>query len=136
MGGPGTSRERPGLWGAIKEASGRLRREPRIDTLRDLVLQAEDRVYDRKHGIDTGGIGEPTQTEVLGDPAEGFQYAATSVRSTKWWLRALPGRPSDCTLIDMGSGKGRVLLLGAAWGFAAVIGVEFAPELHQAALGN
>jgi SAM-dependent methyltransferase len=40
------------------------------------------------------------------------------------------------TFIDLGSGKGRVLLLAAAYPFRRIIGVEFQPELHAIAEEN
>ncbi|HJT71731.1 MAG TPA: methyltransferase domain-containing protein [Terriglobales bacterium] len=40
------------------------------------------------------------------------------------------------TFIDIGSGKGRALLLAAEYGFRRIIGVELLPELHQAAEEN
>lgn len=40
------------------------------------------------------------------------------------------------TFLDLGSGKGRILCLAARYPFRAVIGVEFAPRLHAAALEN
>jgi SAM-dependent methyltransferase len=38
--------------------------------------------------------------------------------------------------IDFGSGQGRALMLAAAYPFARVIGIEYARELHESALGN
>jgi hypothetical protein len=43
---------------------------------------------------------------------------------------------SEYTFVDLGSGKGRVLLLAASQPFRRVIGVEFAEELHAIALRN
>jgi len=40
------------------------------------------------------------------------------------------------TFIDLGSGKGRALLLAAEYPFAAVAGVEVQPELHAIAMEN
>jgi SAM-dependent methyltransferase len=40
------------------------------------------------------------------------------------------------TFIDLGSGKGRVLLLAALYPFASVVGVEVQPELHAIACSN
>jgi SAM-dependent methyltransferase len=45
-------------------------------------------------------------------------------------------RFQEFTFIDLGSGKGRVLLMAAAYGFKRIIGVEFMPEWHQAAEEN
>ncbi len=42
----------------------------------------------------------------------------------------------DFTFIDLGSGKGRVLLMASEYPFQKIIGVEFMPELHRAAQKN
>jgi hypothetical protein len=42
----------------------------------------------------------------------------------------------DFTFIDLGSGKGRVLLMASNYSFKKIIGVEFMPELHRAAQEN
>jgi SAM-dependent methyltransferase len=43
---------------------------------------------------------------------------------------------ADYTFVDMGSGKGRALLVAAEFPFREVIGVEFAELAHQQALEN
>jgi SAM-dependent methyltransferase len=40
------------------------------------------------------------------------------------------------TFIDLGSGKGRVLLMASDYPFKRIIGVEFMPALHRAAQKN
>ncbi len=42
----------------------------------------------------------------------------------------------DFVFIDLGSGKGRVLLIASDYPFRRVIGVELLPELHRIALEN
>jgi SAM-dependent methyltransferase len=42
----------------------------------------------------------------------------------------------EFTFIDLGSGKGRVLLMAAAYPFRRVVGVELLPELHRVAEEN
>ena len=42
----------------------------------------------------------------------------------------------DFTFIDLGSGKGRALLMAARHGFKRIIGVEFMPAWHKAAKEN
>ena len=42
----------------------------------------------------------------------------------------------DFTFIDLGSGKGRTLLMASDYPFRRVVGVELLPALHQAALEN
>ena len=43
---------------------------------------------------------------------------------------------SDFTFVDIGSGKGRTLLLASDYPFKHIIGVEIIPELHQVAVAN
>ena len=43
---------------------------------------------------------------------------------------------SECTFIDIGSGKGRVLLMAADYPFRRILGVELIPELHRIAKEN
>lgn len=40
------------------------------------------------------------------------------------------------TFLDLGSGKGRALLMAADYPFRRILGVEIVPELHQVALDN
>lgn len=51
-------------------------------------------------------------------------------------VNALPIEPERFTFVDLGSGKGRALLLAVRSGFMRVIGVEFSPELHGVAQRN
>jgi predicted RNA methylase len=44
--------------------------------------------------------------------------------------------PDGYTFVDLGSGKGKVLLLAAALPFRRIIGVEFSPLLHEIAVRN
>jgi tRNA1(Val) A37 N6-methylase TrmN6 len=51
-------------------------------------------------------------------------------------FRMLPINPAEFICVDLGSGKGRVLLLAAEFGFKKVVGVEFSPSLHRIAIAN
>jgi len=51
-------------------------------------------------------------------------------------FRMLPVNPAEFICVDLGSGKGKVLLLAAEFGFKKVIGVEFSPSLHRIAITN
>jgi hypothetical protein len=44
--------------------------------------------------------------------------------------------PRQYTFIDVGSGKGKLLLLGSRLGFPRIVGVEHAPGLHKIAVRN
>jgi SAM-dependent methyltransferase len=51
-------------------------------------------------------------------------------------LARLPVRFEDFTLLDLGSGKGKLLLLAAGYPFACIVGVEYSPGLHTVAEAN
>src|SRR5688572_12944191 len=40
------------------------------------------------------------------------------------------------TFVDLGSGKGRVVLMASEWPFHSIVGVELCPSLHRAAERN
>jgi SAM-dependent methyltransferase len=104
-----------------------------------LVLRLErraDREWDREHGIDTCGVTHLGHLEVEGENlAQGVEYDPTPVRLLAETLRRLPGA-EGFTFVDYGSGKGRVLFVAAEFPFRRLIGVEFARELHDAAVRN
>ena len=42
----------------------------------------------------------------------------------------------EFTFIDIGSGKGRVLMMAADYPFRRILGIELLPDLHRAAQEN
>lgn len=44
--------------------------------------------------------------------------------------------PSNFTFIDYGSGKGKALIMASRLPFRKIIGIEFSPVLHEAAVAN
>jgi SAM-dependent methyltransferase len=93
-----------------------------------------DRLFDLLHRVDTTGITRLQALDIAGDNVErGVFYEPTPER---YFSHALAALRLDCTqfrFVDLGSGKGRVLLMAAKWPFAEVIGVEFSHELHEQA---
>jgi hypothetical protein len=51
-------------------------------------------------------------------------------------IRALDADLTDYLFIDIGSGKGKLLLLASHFPFSGIIGVEYAPALHAIAVNN
>lgn len=93
--------------------------------------------FDRRLGVDTGGRLVPTDATVrTGDASLGIIYEGTQPRMARWWLTRLPRNRAEFTFVDMGSGKGRVLLFALEVGFRRAVGVEFAEELHAVAANN
>jgi precorrin-6B methylase 2 len=97
----------------------------------------EDWAFDWRYGVDTGGI-TPLKKLAIDSRhvAHGVHYAPTRVRYFRAVLRTLP-IPQDSVFVDLGAGKGRLLLLAAQSGrFRKVVGVEFSAELCRTAERN
>jgi len=134
------------IWGALPELLPS-RRKARFGDLD----------YDWEHSVDTTrsnvGFGTQFLTGVMARPyfatepwlfqqimdalARGIQQSALSIRLSAGSneTRDRAGL-KDFTLIDLGSGKGRVLLMASDYPFKRIIGVEFMPELHRSAGKN
>ena len=96
-----------------------------------------DRSFDRQWGTDTTGV-IPLRDLSITSPhvVDGAWYEPASGKVIAQIMAYLPVDFRHFTFIDFGSGKGRILLIATAYGFARIIGVEFALELHQIALRN
>lgn len=113
--------------------------------------------YDWEHSVDTtrASVGFGTQffagitarpyfatepwlfEQIMDALARSIQQSAVSVQqsaiSQETFVQA---GLQDFTFIDLGSGKGRVLLMASDYPFKRIVGVEFMPELHRAAQKN
>ena len=98
--------------------------------------QAVDAHFDQANGVDTGGITGLEQLQVAGDLKDGTAHIASDPDEFHRALRALGVDFSLYTFVDLGSGKGRALLLAAGYGFRRLVGVEFARELVDVAKRN
>ena len=100
-------------------------------------LAAIDNRFDSSHDVDTGGFVTLDKVGASeADQKSGTAYAGTPPDEFRRALAAVPVHHPDYTFIDFGSGKGRAVLLAAAYPFKAVVGVEFAPALHAVAERN
>ena len=68
--------------------------------------------------------------------AHAVHYEATSFGKFSRAMEILAPRYEGFTFVDLGSGKGRVLLLAALRPFRRVIGVEISASLHTRAQAN
>jgi hypothetical protein len=94
--------------------------------------------FDLRYRVHTRGRAEPREMAVIGDKgAHATDYWATTARFARHMIRHLPITDvSNYTFIDMGSGKGRMLLVAAEFPFRRIIGVEFAVDLDAIARKN
>jgi SAM-dependent methyltransferase len=100
--------------------------------------------FDLRHGVDTSGLlfcdqlasGHAHDDHInayWGTPPSGFQGILDH------WQQTLAGTPytiEDYTLVDIGCGKGRVVLLASDLPFHRIVGVELNPTLTAIAEAN
>jgi len=117
-------------------------REARKVGLRRFVVEAVHRFsyrvtandFDRANRTDTGGRVPLWR---LGIPYPSARFGASYLSPTEERIKdGLENIPRHATLVDLGSGKGRALIIAARMGFQRVIGVEFAAELADIARRN
>jgi SAM-dependent methyltransferase len=97
----------------------------------------EHKRFDAKYQIDTQQPAPlaSLETSVLG-AGHANRYEGTPVGVIRKLIRRLPIERHRFTFIDLGSGKGRVLLIAGQYPFKSVIGVEFSKTLHDIASSN
>jgi hypothetical protein len=108
-----------------------------------------DMDYDWEHEVDTtrSNVGVRTQflTGLTARPyfasepwlfEQIMEALALSIQQSAISQGLAHGALPDFTFIDLGSGKGRALLMAAKHGFKEIIGVEFMPEWHRIAEQN
>ncbi len=92
---------------------------------------------ERELGIRTFGAHAPDELSIEADSKMGGHlYQPTSSVIFERAMNTLPFNFQDKTFLDIGSGKGRALILAAEAGFKKVIGVEYAHELNDIAYTN
>jgi SAM-dependent methyltransferase len=91
------------------------------------------RLFERALGIDTTGIVELEELNLEDREREG--YEGSGWLDLRRMLRPGEVKPDD-VFLDLGSGKGRVLMLAARYPFARVIGVEVSEQLNEIARRN
>jgi SAM-dependent methyltransferase len=97
---------------------------------------AVDQLFDTQHGVQTGLQGV-FDLKVKGDNRHlAIAHVACDPDEFEVGMAAANIDYSQFTFIDLGSGKGRALMLAARHPFRRIIGVEFAEELHRAAEEN
>jgi len=90
--------------------------------------------YDWDHGVDTTSATVGWRERLLGLFQSPHQPSEPALFHEM--LQALQTDFSGFTFIDLGSGKGRTLLMASDYPFRKIIGVELLPELHRVASEN
>jgi SAM-dependent methyltransferase len=100
-------------------------------------LRQRDDKFDVGRNIDTTREIPLWRLRIHSENAKfGFRYQPSDPAFFLDVLRAVPADFKDLTFIDLGCGKGRVLLMAFQQGFKKVVGVEFSHELVAIAKAN
>ena len=113
-------------------------------TLADIVVQKllyrpdGDHSFDREFGTETSGSKDPSELGIV-DPAlreKAILYLPSPPSVTRWMLRNAGIDHSRFSFVDLGCGKGRVLLVASELPFIRVVGVDISSELCEVARRN
>lgn len=103
----------------------------RHDRVRDV------RAFDAEHGVETTEIVPPSELGITGVSGEhAVEYSPTAVKSFHFMMERIGIDPSDYAFVDIGSGKGLVMLLASDYPFRRIIGVEASAQLCEVARSN
>ena len=91
--------------------------------------------FDSYMGSSTVGVQYTTSSDVLHSGGENWHYHGCAWPSVHFALKALKPNATD-VFVDLGSGKGRALLIAGRLPYGRVVGVDFDAELAQFAQSN
>ncbi len=111
------------LWGFLRDSTPEQRRR-----------RYGDVEYDWDHRVDTTSATVGWRDRLLGVFHSAYQPTEPALFHEM--LDALNITFEDFTFIDIGSGKGRTLLMASNYPFQRIVGIELLPELNRVAQGN
>ena len=90
--------------------------------------------YDWEHRVNTTSGSVAWRERLLG--VFHSPYQPTDATLFQEMMARLPIDFSEFTFVDLGSGKGRTLLMASEYPFRRIVGVEILPDLHWVAVEN
>jgi len=109
--------------------------EDQIDSYRDYRWEKEEEDFDRRFNIDTC-YSEDEDRIQTNDSDIYFDYDPVKVSTFTKAIQCLKIRYEEFIFLDIGSGKGRALLMAASYPFKEIIGVEMVPYFNEIAERN
>jgi SAM-dependent methyltransferase len=100
-----------------------------IGAVRHRRLLVGEWLFDTRRRVSTRGVVDLARGEAT-------PYQPVHPDALREFLDHLPADRSGMTFVDVGSGRGRAVLLAAEAGFGAAVGVEIEPSHHAQALEN
>ena len=107
-----------------------------VQTMKVAASVVVDLSFDWQHGTNTMRWVDVEDFGAAGDNlVYSENYVATKARPL-WTLLSSLDLPRNSGFVDLGAGKGRVLLIAAQYGFRKIVGIEFSPRLCEYARRN
>src|SRR5262245_36673106 len=100
--------------------------------LRTIQLAHRELWFDWTHGTDTSIDADDASEDAAGHPS----HAGANPQIFRELMGNIPASVNTGVFLDLGSGKGRALILAAESGAKKVIGVEQRVDLHRLAKEN
>ena len=109
-----------------------------ILTIRARLMRIFDEKWERSIGLtfDESNVCLKSLRVASPNKQHGFSYVPCTSIAVRTLLDSISTDLSRYCFIDFGSGEGRSLIVASTYTFDQVIGVEFAEELHEAAVRN
>ena len=97
-----------------------------------------DQAFDRRFGTDTAGKVESKELGYVDKERQeqAILYLPSPARVTRWMLDNIGIDHSQYSFVDLGCGKGRVVLGAAQYPFQSVLGVDLSMALTEVASRN
>jgi SAM-dependent methyltransferase len=94
-----------------------------------------DDEFDKKYGVETSKLVQfvPTNSRNV---SHGNRYSAASESVIRWCIENCGMALDTTTFVDVGSGKGRALIVATFYPLKKIIGVEYSPELAEICCAN
>ena len=107
-----------------------------VRSLQSILSVIDDLCFEKIYRLDTAEIVRPEEMDISDESRRhSKRYQPTRVRHFRQLMEMLE-LPTGSVFVDLGSGKGRVLLLASEYRFDRVVGVEISRQLCGVARSN
>ena len=123
----------------LYEISVRLRRDGVLGTARTAIkfLRPQKDLFDHRNGTNTAKVVPLWKMRVQSpNKTIAFRYETIDEREVLDALQKLEIDPEQFSFVDLGCGKGRILIIAGRYGFNSITGVEFSSDLAAMARRN
>lgn len=121
---------------ALRSAWRSLAGEGVLVTVRLCASRLGDLAFDRRYGTDTYRWVDPAGFGLAAEQVAGAEYYKPSHAASLRKLLSRLDLGDEVVLLDIGCGKGRVLMVAAELGFTEARGIEYSPRLAAIAADN